>query len=63
MSRTGICCRKLPAGLCVSPAQFKQVKGVAYDQYDETKTAAGNHRVEIYMYAGEEMVQEAETKG
>lgn len=43
----------------VSPAQFKEVKGVAYDQYDETKTADQNRRVEVYMYASEQMINEA----
>lgn len=43
----------------VSPAQFKEVKGVAYDQYDETKTANQNRRVEVYMYASEQMINEA----
>lgn len=47
----------------VSPKQFKEVKGVAYDEYDESKTAAENRRVEIYMYASEEMIQEAEAQG
>ena len=46
----------------VSPAQFKEVKGVAYDQYDETKTADQNRRVEIYMYASEQMIQEAQAQ-
>ena len=46
----------------VSPAQFKQVKGVGYDEYDESKTAAENRRVEIYMYASEEMIQQAEAQ-
>ena len=46
----------------VSPKQFKEVKGVAYDEYDETKTAAENRRVEVYMYASEEMIQEAEAQ-
>lgn len=46
----------------VSPAQFKQVKGVGYDEYDESKTAAENRRVEIYMYASEEMIQQAQTQ-
>lgn len=44
----------------VSPAQFKQVKGVGYDEYDETKSADENRRVEVYMYASEEMIQQAE---
>ena len=43
----------------VSPAQFKVVKGVAYDEYDESKSADENRRVEIYMYASEQMIQEA----
>lgn len=43
----------------VSPAQFKQVIGVAYDEYDESKTAAQNRRVDIYMYASEEMIEDA----
>ena len=46
----------------VSPRQFKEVKGVAYDEYDETKSAAENRRVEVYMYASEEMIQEAEAQ-
>ncbi len=44
----------------VSPMQFKQVQGVAYDQYDESKSAQENRRVEIYMYASEKMIKEAE---
>ena len=44
----------------VSPAQFKVVKGVAYDEYDESKSADENRRVEIFMYASEKMIQEAE---
>ena len=45
----------------VSPALFKQVTGVGYDQYDESKTADQNRRVEIYMYASERMIQEAQS--
>ena len=45
----------------MSPAQFKQVTGVGYDQYDESKTADQNRRVEIYMYASERMIQEAQS--
>ncbi|MDR0989074.1 MAG: OmpA family protein [Prevotellaceae bacterium] len=44
----------------VSPAQFKQVEGVGYNQYDETKTADQNRRVEVYMFASEQMVKEAQ---
>lgn len=46
----------------VSPAQFKVVKGVAYDEYDESKSADENRRVEIYMYASKEMIQQAEAQ-
>ena len=31
-------------------------------KYDETKTAAENRRVEVYMYASEEMIQQAEAQ-
>jgi outer membrane protein OmpA-like peptidoglycan-associated protein len=44
----------------VLPSQFKQVEGVAYDQYDNTKTADQNRRVEVYMYASEQMIKEAQ---
>lgn len=44
----------------VSPAQFKKVEGVGYDQYDESKTAEQNRRVEVYMYASEQMIKDAE---
>lgn len=47
----------------VPTSQFKEVKGVAYDQYDESKTADQNRRVEIYMYASEQMIREAQTAG
>lgn len=46
----------------VSPTQFKVVKGVAYDEYDESKSADQNRRVEIYMYASKEMIQQAEAQ-
>lgn len=45
----------------VSPAQFKQVEGVGYTEYNEEWTAEQNRRVEVYMYASEQMIQEAET--
>ncbi len=44
----------------VSPAQFKKVEGVGYDQYDESKSAQENRRVEIYMYASKQMIENAE---
>lgn len=43
----------------VSPAQFKQVEGVGYNEYDESLTAEQNRRVDIYMYASEEMIEQA----
>lgn len=44
----------------VSPAQFKQVEGVGYNEYDESLSAAQNRRVDIYMFASEEMIKNAE---
>ncbi|MBR1541159.1 MAG: OmpA family protein [Bacteroidaceae bacterium] len=46
----------------VPSKQFKTVEGVGYDQYDETKTAAENRRVEIFMYASEQMIKDAEAE-
>ena len=46
----------------VPDAQFKYVEGVGFDQYDESKSAAENRRVEIFMYASEKMIQEAEAE-
>ena len=40
--------------------QFKKVEGVGYNEYDESLTAAQNRRVEIFMYASEQMIQEAQ---
>ncbi len=40
--------------------QFKSVQGRAYHEYDESKSAAENRRVEIYMYASEQMIRDAE---
>lgn len=44
----------------VSPAQFKKVEGVGYDQYDESMSASQNRRVDVYMYASEQMIKNAE---
>lgn len=44
----------------VRPTQFKEVVGVGYSQYDESQTPEQNRRVEIYMYASEQMIREAE---
>lgn len=44
----------------VSPSQFKKVEGVGYNEYDDSLTAAQNRRVDIYMYASEQMIKNAE---
>ncbi len=44
----------------VSSSQFKEVEGVGFSQYDESQTAAQNRRVEVYMYASEQMIKNAE---
>ena len=44
----------------VPTTQFKKVEGVGYNEYDESLTAAQNRRVEIFMYASEQMIQEAQ---
>lgn len=43
----------------VPPSRFKEVRGLGYSQYDESKTAEQNRRVDIYMYASEKMIKEA----
>lgn len=45
----------------VSYSQFKEVVGVGYSQYDESQTAEQNRRVEVYMYASEQMIKNAES--
>lgn len=47
----------------VSPSQFKKVEGVGYNEYDDTMTATQNRRVDIYMYASEQMIKNAEATG
>lgn len=44
----------------VSPSQFKSVKGVGYSQYDESLTPEQNRNVEVFMYASEQMIKNAE---
>lgn len=44
----------------VPSTQFKLVEGVGYSQYDESLSAAANRRVEVYMYASEQMIKNAE---
>ena len=40
--------------------QFQSVQGVGYDQYDEAVSAEQNRRVDVYMYASEQMIKNAE---
>lgn len=44
----------------VKSFQFKEVKGMGYSQYDESLTPEQNRRVEVYMYASEQMIKNAE---
>lgn len=44
----------------VSPSQFKKVEGVGYNEYDDSLSAQQNRRVDIYMYASEQMIKNAE---
>lgn len=46
----------------VPPYQLKSVLGVGYDQYDEALSADQNRRVEIFMYASEQMIRNAESQ-
>lgn len=44
----------------VAPVQFKEVKGVGFSEYMDSATAEQNRRVEVYMYASEQMIKNAE---
>lgn len=44
----------------VTTSQFKEVQGVGYSQYDDSMTASQNRRVDVYMYASEQMIKNAE---
>jgi len=46
----------------VSANQLKHVAGVGYDQYNEAMSADQNRRVEIFMYASEQMIKNAEAQ-
>lgn len=46
----------------VAPAQFKEVKGLGFSQYNEAETAEQNRRVEVFMYASEQMIKDAEAE-
>jgi len=45
----------------VSSNQFKEVKGVGFAEYNESETPEQNRRVEVYMYASEQMIKNAES--
>lgn len=48
-------------GICgVDNIQFKSVMGVGYELYDESLTPDQNRAVDIYLYASEQMIQNAE---
>jgi outer membrane protein OmpA-like peptidoglycan-associated protein len=51
--------RNFLAAQGVASSQFKSIQGLGYSQYDESKTAAQNRKVEIYMYANQNMVNKA----
>lgn len=44
----------------VPRAQIKTVSGVGYNEYDESLSAEQNRRVEVFMYASEQMIRDAE---
>lgn len=44
----------------VMSSQFKTVQGLGYSQYDESLTAGQNRKVEVYMYAGKNMINKAQ---
>lgn len=46
-------------GQGVSADQMVTVEGRDYQEYDESKSAAENRRVEIYLYASKEMIEAA----
>lgn len=45
----------------VSPMQFKTVQGVGYSEYNESLTPEQNRKVDIFMYASEQMIKNANT--
>lgn len=44
----------------VSDYQFKSVMGIGYEQYDESLLPAQNRVVDVFMYASEQMIRNAE---
>lgn len=43
----------------VNPVQFKHVEGVGFNQYDDNLLPAQNRAVDVYMYASEQMIHNA----
>jgi outer membrane protein OmpA-like peptidoglycan-associated protein len=54
--------RSYLSGQGVSSSQFKTIQGLGYSQYDDSKTAAENRKVEVYMYASQAMIQKAQNQ-
>lgn len=46
----------------VASHQLKSTTGVGYDEYDESVSAEQNRRVEVFMYASEQMIKNAEAQ-
>jgi len=44
----------------VNNSQFQTIQGVGYDQYDESVSAEQNRRVDVFMYASQQMIKNAE---
>lgn len=44
----------------VLSSQFKQIEGVGFDQYNDALSADQNRRVEVFMFASEQMIKNAE---
>lgn len=44
----------------VSPSQFKSVQGVGYSQYNDSLSPEQNRNVEVFMYASQQMIKNAE---
>ena len=49
-------------GQGVSASQLKYVEGKGFSEYNEELSAAANRRVEVFMYASQEMIKAAEAE-
>ena len=52
--------QKVSANRAYAVENYLQVEGVGYSQYNESETPEQNRRVEIFMYASEQMIKNAE---